>query len=212
VRTLRIALAVLLIAPAALRAQAITVAIFPLSGFAMGEDGAALAATVRDMLVTELAKNTKLKAVDRGSIDELIRSQQLSLSGKLKDDDVMKVGALLGAQYALAGSISVVGKDAQLSLRIVDIETGENSHPFSDRVPKDQLLSLVDKAAATFGDLKLKARVADVVVPIPSVFAYSRGLDYEQRGEKSKAAAMYEAALKIFPENAAAKTALSRVK
>jgi TolB-like protein len=200
------------LAPVALRAQAVNVAIFPLSGFAMGEDGAALAATVRDMLITDMAKNSNVKAVDRASIDELIRSRQLSLSGKLKDDEVMQLGALLGAQYALAGGITVVGKEAQLSLRIVDIETGENSHPFSERMPKDQLLSLVDKAAATFGDLKLKARVADVVVPVPSAFAYSRGLDYEKRGEKAKARQMYESALQIFPENAAAKTALARVK
>jgi TolB-like protein len=200
------------LAPVTLRAQAVNVAIFPLSGFAMGEVGAALAATVRDMLITDMAKNSNVKAVDRASIDELIRSRQLSLSGKLKDDEVMQLGALLGAQYALAGGITVVGKEAQLSLRIVDIETGENSHPFSERMPKDQLLSLVDKAAATFGDLKLKARVADVVVPVPSAFAYSRGLDYEKRGEKAKARQMYESALQIFPENAAAKTALARVK
>jgi TolB-like protein len=211
-RTLRIALAVLLIAPVALRAQSVNVAVFPLSGFAMGEDGAALAASVRDMLITNMAKNTNIKAVDRGSIDQLIKSRQLSLSGKLKDEEVMQLGALLGAQYGLAGGITIIGKDAQLSLRIVDIETGENSHPFSERMPKDKLLTLVDNASATFADLKLKPRVADVVVPVPSAFAFSRGLDYERRGDKTRARQMYESALQIFPENAAAKAALARVK
>ena len=217
-RTLRIALAVLLMAPAVLQAQApaetpaVRIAVFPLTGLWPGQDGPALASTVRDMLMTELTKNTKLQAVDRASMDELIKSRQLSLSGKLKDEDIMQIGQLLGAQYALSGSITVIGKEAQLSLHVVDIETGLNSHPFSGRMAEDKLLALVDNAAATYAGLKLKTRVADVVIPVPSVFAYTRGLDYEKRGDRKKAVEMYESALKIFPENAAAKAALSRVK
>ena len=38
--------------------------------------------------------------------------------------------------------------------------------------------------------------------------AYARGLDYEKRGEKKKAVEMYESALRLFPDNAAAKAAL----
>lgn len=211
-RSLRIALALLLIAPLAVRAQSPSLAIFPLSGFAMGEDGAALASSLRDMLITEFAHNTKLKMIDRASVDELLKSQQLSLSGKLKDEDVMRVGQLLGAQYGVAGGITFDKTSARIDLRVVDVETGEITHPYKDKVPRDKFLDLVEKVSAQYSDLKLKARAVVVVVPIPSVFAYSRGLDYEKRGDKNKAAEMYAAAIKIFPENAAAKAALVRVK
>jgi TolB-like protein len=212
VRSLKIALALLLIAPFAVRAQAVTVAVFPITGFYPGQDGAAFGSSVRDMLVAAMSKSATLKTVNRSSVDELMKSRKLALSGKLPDDQIQQLGGLLGAQYGVTGTIMVAGKDANLSLYVVDIETGVNSHSFSERMPVDQLLSLVEKAGTSFGDLKLPARAVEVVVPVPSLFAYSRGLDYEQRGQKSKAAEMYEAALKIFPENAAAKTALSRVK
>lgn len=211
-RSLRIALALLLIAPLTVRAQAASLAIFPLSGFAVGEDGAALASSLRDMLLTEFASNTKLKMIDRGSVDQLLKSQQLSLSGKLKDEDVMRVGQLLGAQYGIAGGITFDKTSARIDLRVVDIETGEITHPFKEKVPRDKFLDLVEKVAAEYGDLKLKPRAVEVEVPVSSAFAYSRGLDYEKRGQKTKAAEMFEAAIKIFPENAAAKAALVRVK
>lgn len=211
-RTLRIALALLMLAPLSLNAQAINVAVFPLSGFAVGQDGNALAGVLRDMLITELSENQKLKMVERNSIDQLMKSRALSLSGKAKDEEAWQVGQLLGAQYGIAGGLTMDGKTARLDLRLVDVETGVVENTFKESIAKDEFLSLVEKIALKFGDLKVKARVADVVVPVPSQFAYSRGLDYEKRGDKKKAAEMFEAALKIFPDNAQAKAALDRVK
>lgn len=211
-RTLRIALALLLVAPIAVRAQAVNVAIFPLSGFAIGEDGAALASSLRDMLITEFAQNAKLKMVDRNAVDQLIRSRQLSLSGKLKDEDAMQIGQLLGAQYGIAGGLIFDKTDARIDLRLVDIETGEIMNTYKDKVARDKFLSLVEKVAAQFSNLKVKQRIAEVVIPVPSALAYSRGLDYEKRGNKTKAVEMYQSAITIFPDNAAAKAALGRVK
>jgi TolB-like protein len=213
VRSLRIALALLLIAPLAVRAQAVNIAIFPLSGFLVeGGDGSALASSFRDMLITEFASNARLKMIDRASVDELLKSQQMSLSGKLKDEEVQRVGQLLGAQYAVAGGIAFDKTTARIDLRVVDIETGLITHPFKKSVSRDKYLSAVDQVSAEYADLKLKPRAVEVVVPVPSAFAYSRGLDYEKRGDKTKAAEMYQAAIRIFPENAAAKAALGRVK
>jgi TolB-like protein len=216
VRTLRIALALLLIAPVAVRAQAVTIAIFPLSAFALGQDGKsqeALGTALRDMLITELAQNPKLKPIDRNQVDELIRSRQLSLSGKIKDDDALQLGQLLGAQYFIGGGMTIAGGTARMDLRLTDAETGLISDTFKGGGKQDEMLAIVEKVAAQFaGKVQVKQRVADVVVPIPSVFAYTRGLDYEQRGDRKKAAEMFQTAIRIFPDNAAAKAALDRVK
>jgi hypothetical protein len=122
------------------------------------------------------------------------------------------IGQLLGAQFLVLGSMTMDPTAARMDLRLTNTETGSISNTFKEKGKPDELLALVDSAASKFGsNLKVAPRVVQVVVPIPSIFAYTRGLDYEKRGEKDKAAAMYETALKLFPENAAAKAALDRV-
>jgi TolB-like protein len=197
--------------PAGVRAQSVNVAIFPLSGFAIGADGAALASVLRDMLITEFSQNAQLKVVERSAIDELMKSRRLSLSGGAPDAEITKVGQLLGAQYGIAGGLTISGPTARLDLRLIDIETSEIPNTFKDSAPKDEFLTLVEEVSKRFSNMKVKARVAEVVVPVKSIFAYSRGLDYEKRGEAAKAASMYKSALQIFPDNAAARAGLERV-
>ena len=218
-RTHRFALALvlLLVAPLSLRAQAkVTVAILPLSAYAMGQDAAsnsAMATALRDMLISEFGSSAKLKPLERSTVDDLMRSRNLSLSGQISDDDAKLVGQLLGAEYWIGGGMTVSGSDARMDLRLVHTETSEVSNTFKERAAKEDMLGIVERIAVRFTqDLKVQPKVADIVVPVPSAFAYARGLDYEKRGEKKKAVEMYESALKLFPDNAAAKAALDRVK
>ncbi|MEO5509822.1 MAG: FlgO family outer membrane protein [Longimicrobiales bacterium] len=221
-RTLRFALALLSVvpmalAPNALRAQQpVTIAILPLSAFALGQDAAsqaALASALRDMLISEFAQNAKLKAIDRNAVDEILKSRNMSLSGKLTDDDAKQVGQLLGAQYWIGGGMTVSGNTARMDLRLVDTESSEIVSTAKETGKKDDMIATVEKVAADFSThAKWKPRVVAVVVPVPSIFAYSRGLDYERRGNKTKAAEMYRSALTLSPANAAAKAALDRVK
>jgi TolB-like protein len=219
VRPLRfgLALALLFAAPGLVRAQQpVTVAILPLSGFAMGMDAAsqaAMATAVRDMLITEFAQTAKLKPIERSAVDDLMKSRNLSLSGQISDADAKMVGQLLGAEYWIGGGMTIAGSTARMDLRLVHTETSEVTNTFKEPGKKDDMIQIVELIAARFtSNLKVKPKVADVVVPVPSAFAYARGLDYEKRGDRKKAADMYATALKLFPDNAAAKAALDRVK
>jgi TolB-like protein len=222
VRTLRIFLAIFAVAvlPAAARAQSsgsgdkVTIAVFPITGFMPGAADKEMAVAFRSMIMTELGSNAKFVIVERNMLDEMLTAQKISLSGSLSNDQVKRIGELLGAQYGVAGSVSLDAKDARLDLRMIDIETGVSvSAPFKDQVPRDRMLSLVNRVATDFAaNARVKTRAETiVVVPAPAALAYSRGLDYEKRGRKQEAAKMYSKALELFPRHPDARTALQRV-
>lgn len=190
------------------------VAVFPMTGFAPSVNARDLAAAFRDQVITELGTSTRIRLVERAALDELLTAQQVSLSGSVSEDVAVRVGRLIGADYAVLGSISFDARNARLDLRMVDIETSATvSQPFKETVSQDNLLSLVARVATDFaGTAKVKARVADVRVPAPAALAYSRGLDYERRGRQQDAARMFEKTLELFPAHPHARAALERVK
>jgi TolB-like protein len=221
VRTLRFAVALLALGlgPASVAAQQgaaageIRVAVFPMTGFMIGEDNKALATAFRNMIGTELGLSGRLKVMERQELDELLRAQNIAVSGVVSDDDAVRIGRLIGVQYAVTGSVTMDSREARLDLRMIDVETSETvTRPFKEQLPKDQLLGLVARVATDFaGNARVSARVADVVVPPAAQLAYVRGLDYETRGQKEQAAGMFRSALELFPQHPHARAALERV-
>jgi TolB-like protein len=164
--------------------------------------------------MTELGSNAKFVIVERNMLDEMLTAQKITLSGSLSNDQVKRIGELLGAQYGVAGSVTMDKSDARLDLRMIDIETGVSvSAPFKDQVRRDKMLALVNRVATDFAaNARVKTRAETIiVVPAPAALAYSRGLDYEKRGKKQEAKQMYSKALELFPRHPDARAALQRV-
>jgi TolB-like protein len=222
-RTLRfLVLAGLLWMPAQTAAQQAdkpTVAIIPFGGssVARGVDGPSIGRAVTDMVVTEFAKSSKIRLVDRAMVEDLLTKQKLIVSGRVSDEGAMQAGKLLGAQYIVAGSVFLAGTTARLDIRIVDPETGAfPKPPFKESGKQDDLIDLVEKLVAHFtSDLKLPNRatvIAEQMIPVGASLAFSRGLDYEKRGKKDLAAKQFAKALELSPNHAQAKAALERVR
>lgn len=219
-RTLRFAVALFALGLAPLSASAqqpagageIRVAVFPMTGLIIGDDNKALADAFRNMIMTELGLSGRFAVIERVEIDKLLESQVGAVSG-ISNEQAVQIGRMLGAQYAVTGAVTIAGAEARLDLRMVDTETTATvSEPFKEQLPKDQLLSLVNRIATEFSsNAKVTARVADVVVPPAVMLAYSRGLDYEARGEKQQAAEMFRSVLELFPQHPHARAALERV-
>jgi hypothetical protein len=53
--------------------------------------------------------------------------------------------------------------------------------------------------------------IVELQIPVAASLAYSRGLDYERRGQRGRAAEMYRHALEVFPQHPNAQAALDRV-
>jgi TolB-like protein len=194
----------------------VRVAILPFDAATVvpGEDAQALQMVLSGMIATELSQHAALSVVERTEVDALIESQQLALSGRPGSEVAVQVGQLLGALYVVTGSVVFAGRDARLDIRLVDVETGAVSNTYKERVGRDDFLDAVETLAARFTEnLKVAPRAVAVAdAPPAAKLAYSRGLDYERRGQGERAAVMYERVLELFPDHEGAKRALSRVR
>lgn len=219
-RTLRfLASLFLIVFPATAAAQAKpVVAVLPF-GFAStssGVDTEALGSALTDIVMAEFGKAANIALVERTLVEDILKKQKLLLSGRVSDEEAVRAGRLLQAQYVVAGSVLMIGKESQLSVRIVDVETSGHARNAGRRGKTDELLSVAEGLLREFTtDLNLPVRAlaqAQVEIPAAATLAYSRGLDYEKRGRKQQAAAMYQKALELAPGHADAKAALDRVR
>lgn len=221
-RTLRrLAFVLLALVPGTVLAQATrpTVAVLPFNIVSLNPkvDAKALSEALAGMIMTELGAKSTIQIVDRQLVQDLLTKQKLLVSGRVSEEDALRAGKLLGAQYIVTGSAVLDAKTARLDLRIVDSETGAPARPpFKKTGNQDDLLSIVQDLANDFTqDLKLPNRaavIADAQIPNAASLAFSRGLDYEKRGKKELARQMYQKTLEIAPNHAQAKAALDRVR
>lgn len=79
---------------------------------------------VQDLLITDLASSSKIRLVDRIKINEIMQEQNMVKSGAVDPQTAVKIGKILGAQYAITGGWMSTGKgEAVLTARTIDIET-----------------------------------------------------------------------------------------
>jgi TolB-like protein len=218
-RTLRIGLlglfALIAIPPVYAQDDRPTVAVLHFSSFALARDARDLGPALLDMVTTELSRKQSIRIIDRAQVEDLLTKQKLLVSGRVSDAEAMRAGKLLGAQYIVSGGVVMDKTDARLDIRLVDVETGLTVRSFKEKGKQDDLLMLVEKLAENFtADLKLpgKAALAQAEAPVAAVLAYSRGLDFEKRGKKAQAAAMFEKTLQLSPSYEDAQKALARVR
>ena len=171
------------------------------------------------MLTTELSTRPGLRVVERQQIRALLDEQRLALSGRTDDGVALEIGKLLGAEYLITGNLALAREIARLDVRVLRIATGEVVATHKRSGHPDDLFTVVVALAEDFSrDLDLTvapARAAAgarrVRVPGSALMAYSRGIDYEDRGHREEALAMYREALRLSPGYSDAASAVARL-
>lgn len=196
-----------------------TVAVMDLTGMILGEDAAnsaALGKAVSVMLITEMQGRPGLRMVERQELRKLIEEQALAVSGMVDDDTAIEIGQLLGAGYMVWGGATLVGPTLRLDLRMVDVETGEVEPVLKLSDPPEELLDMLVRAGDAFTEsLELVTpaeREALEEIPAMATIEFSRGVDYEDKGDVEAAIERYEAALEIHPTHRDARRALDRLR
>lgn len=193
------------------------VAVMDFTGFMLGEGGnsAPLGKAVSAMLTTELSGREGMRIVERQHLQDLLTEQRLALSGRVDEATAIEVGKMVGAQYVIHGQVSAVGGVTRMDMRAVDVETSEVFEVQKVTGETTELLTLVVRIADLFSSqLHLTPpsdRVAPEPIPVQATIAFSRGLDFEDRGETEEAAEQYRQALEIFPGHRDARKALDRL-
>lgn len=193
-----------------------TVAVMDLSAFSVSlEDASAVGRGLASMITTELDDHPQVSVVDRQQFEEVMRRQQVSVGAGVSDDAAIQIGRLLGAHYIVSGSAALDPRRARLDLRMIEVETGAIVKSVKETGDRDDLLELAERVAAHLvTDLRVPQRptVARVEIPVEASLSYSRGLDYERRGRRDRAAEMYRRTLQLFPQHPQAQAALDRVR
>ena len=193
-----------------------TVGVMDLGAFAVSlQDVSALGPVMANMITTELSERPEVRPVDRMVIQELLERHQVSIGATgASDEAAVRIGRLIGAHYMVLGGVVIEPRGARVDLRMVEVETGSVVRSIKENGSQEEMVALAERIADRLvTDLELPERPATLVVDIPvaASLAYSRGLDYERRGRRDRAQAMFLRALEVYPQHPHAQAALDRV-
>jgi TolB-like protein len=194
------------------------VAVLDFTGFMMGDGNAAvsLGKAIAAMLVTEFSGREGIQVVERAQLHEMLREQDLALSGRLDESSAIEIGKLLGVQYVVTGQATDIVGNLRMDIRAIDVETSEIVAVLKMSNRTTELLSVVVALADEFGaQLNLvppSQRAALESIPVPATIAFSRAVDLEDRGDAARAIEFYERTLELHPSHRDAQLALERLR
>lgn len=197
-------------------ADAPTIAVLDFTGLMVGQGGnsAPLGKAVSAMLVTELIGRPGIKVIERSELHEILNEQKLSLSGRVDESTALEVGKLVGAQYVIHGQVTSIADNLRMDMRAVDVATSEIMEVQKLSGRTDDLLDVVVKMADMFSNkLKLPPPPpkASEKIPVLATVEFSRGIDFEDKGDVPNALEHYRMALQIHPNHRDAKAAIERL-
>ncbi len=77
------------------------------------------------LVATELRKSGRITLIEREQLNKVLKEQELSLSDFSDSENQVRVGKLLSAKYIIVGEIIDMASVVLVSLRMVNVETGE---------------------------------------------------------------------------------------
>jgi len=195
-----------------------TVAVMDFSGFMLGEAGnsVAIGKAVSAMLVTEFSGREGIRVIERDQLNKLLTEQKLALSGRVEEASAVEVGKMLGAQYVLFGQVTSMGAQLRMDIRATEVETSRVVSVLKKNDKTAELFAVVEWVADEFSkQLNLtppSSRPAREPVPVKATIEFSRGVDFEDKGDAAQAIEHYESALAVYPAHRDAQRALARLR
>lgn len=167
-----------------------------------------LAKGLAEMMVTDLSKIPSLMVVERLRVEKLIEEMNLSSTSAFDSTTAPRMGKLLGAAHLLGGDVAGMPQNrVRVDPQIVNARTGEVALPGEHvgglsgimGMEKDIVFSVLKKLG-----IKLTAEQRSELSKVPTdslaaFLAFSRGLDYQDRGLYDKAEREFSRAVTIDP-------------
>jgi TolB-like protein len=171
------------------------------------------------LVASELGKSDRVKLVERENLQKVLKEQELSLSDLADQETQVKVGMLLSAEYVVMGEIIDMVSVILLSLRMVDVETGEivwqdglqeklNTYDYIGAYFASSILQTLGAQTeeATLVKLEKKEQKNE-----EAIVKLSEGIDAYDRGDKEKAKRELKQARSLDPVNEVAREFLSKL-
>jgi TolB-like protein len=165
--------------PAAARAQdnRPVVVVFSFTNSSIGAGAAdfnGVQSGIQDLLITDLASNSKIRLVDRARINQVLQEQQMVKDQRIDPQTAVRLGRILGAQYAVTGGFMALGNgQAALNAYTIDMETTQIGNPQKIQGSTGDVMGLINQ---------LSAKLASTMNLTPKPGASRRTGDAEQSG------------------------------
>jgi len=115
---------------------------------------------IQETLIADMASNTKIRLVDRERIQRVIEEQQLVKAGSIDPATSVRVGRILGAQYAIYGGFMSDGRgNMVLTAHSTDMETSALGNAVKVQRKTDDVLGLIGEMSAKLtSEIKLEPK------------------------------------------------------
>lgn len=174
-----------------------------------------------DMFITELSKVQQFQLVERANLQKILEEMKLGQSGMIETSAAQEVGKMLGAQNLILGSFMMMldGK-MRIDARLVEVESGRTLMAEEETGSPNDLSKMVSKLVSKniqsmniklTGDESKALREFDNK-SFNAALLFSRGLDFEEKGDLINARKCYIQALKLNPKFRRARARLQALK
>lgn len=152
--------------PASATAQADSrpiVAVLPFDNNSIGagrENFDGIGKGIQETLIADMAANAKVRLVDRERVQRILEEQNLVRSGSVDPATAVRVGRILGAQYAIYGGFMSDGRGSMvLTAHSTDMETSALGNAVRVQRSTDDVLGLIAEMTAKLNnEMKLEAK------------------------------------------------------
>ncbi|WP_044184944.1 CsgG/HfaB family protein [Hyalangium minutum] len=157
-----------------------------------------------DMMVTDLSAVEQLQLVEREKLQAIIDEQKLQRSKYFDAKTAVKLGKLVGAQYAVSGSFQAMEPQLRIDIKMFDLQTGNVLVTGQVVGLKNKLFELQQQLVTRFvtglalklpGPPRLKSRTPDV----DTLLSYSKGIDLVDQGKLEEARVQLAAVVSKAP-------------
>ena len=113
------------------------------------------ARTLTDRLITELARTKRVLMVERNTMNDVLNEQGYETEGCMSDECAAEVGALLGVDLMINGSVGKIGNTYTIDAKMFKVSTGaaENMKNITYQGPVDGLIVEIEILAWQILDL-----------------------------------------------------------
>lgn len=146
-----------------------------------------------DMIITDLVAWDGVNVVERLKLEAVLAELKLQQTKAIDKSTAVKVGKIIGAQYAITGSMHLSKNQLRIDATVTSIEKGTTVASASVTDEKDRIFeleqALVDKLTAAI-DVKLRGSDARKKAKVPSLealLAYSQAIDLSDQGKIDEA-------------------------
>lgn len=101
--------------------EPVTLAVNDLSAQGVKESDAVV---ISEQLRAELMKSRKIQLIERSQMQEILKEQGFQQTGCTSDACAVEMGQLIGVKNMVVGSVGAAGSYTVLSVRVIDVRTG----------------------------------------------------------------------------------------